>query len=173
MSSAVAATHKISTTAFAAGHLSDSCQAPLREVWSRVARGGKPGRKLHRGSTTAGILDTGSAQCCHLGTVGGESLFRLLAARWNQTGWRWGQEEAMAYQESSRVVNRRAFLRVVAGAATGAAVAGGIPAIVAAQTRRGSTRSRQASRYSAPSRPSPRRTRRCARSLVCFAGSSP
>src|SRR3989454_10880699 len=39
----------------------------------------------------------------------------------------------MAYQESSRVVNRRAFLRVVAGAATGAAVAGGIPAIVAAQ----------------------------------------
>src|SRR3989442_6880679 len=39
----------------------------------------------------------------------------------------------MAYQESSRVVNRRAFLRVVAGAATGAAVAGGIPAIGAAQ----------------------------------------
>src|SRR2546430_17444405 len=39
----------------------------------------------------------------------------------------------MAYQESSRVVNRRAFLRMVAGAATGAAVAGGIPAIVAAQ----------------------------------------
>ena len=39
----------------------------------------------------------------------------------------------MAYQESSRVVNRRAFLRVVAGAATGAVVAGGIPAIVAAQ----------------------------------------
>src|SRR5437870_12874863 len=39
----------------------------------------------------------------------------------------------MAYQESSRVVNRRAFLRMVAGAAAGTAVAGGSPAIVAAQ----------------------------------------
>src|SRR5438876_469721 len=57
----------------------------------------------------------------------------MLSSRHRRTGWRWGQEEAMAYQESSRVVNRRAFLRMVAGAATGAAVAGGIPAIVAAQ----------------------------------------
>src|SRR5438874_12336676 len=38
----------------------------------------------------------------------------------------------MAHQESSQVGNRRAFLRVMAGAATGVA-AGGIPAIVAAQ----------------------------------------
>ena len=37
----------------------------------------------------------------------------------------------MAHQESSQVGNRRAFLRVMAGAATGVA-AGGIPAIVAA-----------------------------------------
>ena len=46
LSSAVAATHKISTTAFAAGHLSYSCQAPLREFWSRVAGGVKPSREL-------------------------------------------------------------------------------------------------------------------------------
>src|SRR5437660_10244661 len=38
----------------------------------------------------------------------------------------------MAHQESSQVGNRRAFLRVMAGAATGVA-GGGIPAIVAAQ----------------------------------------
>src|SRR5437016_14554548 len=38
----------------------------------------------------------------------------------------------MAHQESSQVGNRRAFLRVMAGAATGVA-AGGIPAVVAAQ----------------------------------------
>jgi multiple sugar transport system substrate-binding protein len=41
------------------------------------------------------------------------------------------QEEAMA-QETLRAVDRRAFLKL-AGAATGAAVAGGIPGIVAAQ----------------------------------------
>src|SRR5438093_1762607 len=41
------------------------------------------------------------------------------------------QEEVMAHQ-SSRAVDRRAFLKL-AGAATGAAVAGGIPGIVAAQ----------------------------------------
>ena len=38
----------------------------------------------------------------------------------------------MAHQESSQVGNRRAFLRAMAGAATGVA-GGGIPAIVAAQ----------------------------------------
>src|SRR5499433_1325205 len=38
----------------------------------------------------------------------------------------------MARQESSRVGNRRAFLKVAAGAVTGVA-AGGIPAMVAAQ----------------------------------------
>src|SRR5437773_229598 len=57
----------------------------------------------------------------------------MLSSRHRRTGWRWGQEEAMAHQESSQVGSRRAFLKMVAGAATGAAVAGGIPAIVAAQ----------------------------------------
>src|SRR3989442_12458907 len=53
LSSAVAAAHTISTTAFAAGHLSYSCQAPLREVWSRVTRGVKPSWKLHGGCARA------------------------------------------------------------------------------------------------------------------------
>src|SRR5437899_11011971 len=57
----------------------------------------------------------------------------MPASRPRRTGWPWGQEEAMAHQESSQVGSRRAFLKMVAGAATGAAVAGGIPAIVAAQ----------------------------------------
>src|SRR5438093_3510366 len=57
----------------------------------------------------------------------------MLSSRHRRTGWRWGQEEAMAHQESSQVGSRRAFLKMVAGAATGAAVAGGIPAIGAAQ----------------------------------------
>src|SRR5437879_6762675 len=57
----------------------------------------------------------------------------MLSSRHRRTGWRWGQEEAMAHQESSQVGSRRAFLKMVAGATTGAAIAGGIPAIVAAQ----------------------------------------
>src|SRR5256885_779784 len=57
----------------------------------------------------------------------------MLSSRHRRTGCRWGQEEAMAHQESSQGESRRAFLKMVAGAATGAAVAGGIPAIVAAQ----------------------------------------
>src|SRR5438128_11285 len=57
----------------------------------------------------------------------------MLSSRHRRTGWRWGQEEAMAHQESSQVGSRRAFLKMVAGAAAGTAVAGGIPAIVAAQ----------------------------------------
>src|SRR5438046_9212117 len=57
----------------------------------------------------------------------------MLSSRHRRTGWRWGQEEAMAHQESSQVGRRRVFLKMVAGAATGAAVAGGTPAIVAAQ----------------------------------------
>src|SRR2546422_9018201 len=57
----------------------------------------------------------------------------MLSSRHRRTGWRWGQEEAMAHQESSQIGSRRACLKMVAGAATGAAVAGGIPAIVAAQ----------------------------------------
>src|SRR5207247_10771738 len=57
----------------------------------------------------------------------------MLSSRHRRTGWRWGQEEAMAHQESSQAGSRRAFLKMVAGAATGAAVAGGIRAIAAAQ----------------------------------------
>src|SRR2546427_11532396 len=57
----------------------------------------------------------------------------MLSSRHRRTGWRWGQEEAMAHQESSQVGSRRAFLKMVAGAATGAAAAGGVPAIVAGQ----------------------------------------
>src|SRR3989442_11590472 len=57
----------------------------------------------------------------------------MLSSGHRRTGWRWGEEEAMAHQESSQVGSRRTFLKVMAGAATGAAVAGGIPAIVAAQ----------------------------------------
>src|SRR3989442_13201958 len=98
--------------------------------------------KRHRHGSTARTISIGTARSWRRSARRSRAFSRARAedrgpggrnAIQIGSGWRWGQEEAMAYQESSRVVNRRAFLRMVAGAGTGAAVAGGMPGIVAAQ----------------------------------------
>src|SRR5437867_3650722 len=89
------------------------------------------------GVQSIGALDRLEQEVCDRATVSGDCRLRASgpAARWHAVGEREPAERAHGRRtmaERGCGVDRRWFLKV-AGATTGAAIAGGIPAIVAAQ----------------------------------------